>query len=103
MFLRLRAVHLEVGRYPLEGKPVTHLLLYEVSAVREALLAQSLPRRAGDLGAARPCAAANPAIALQLQFVRPVGQVAELGSLGAKKGRPTDEASHRTIGCVSAR
>jgi hypothetical protein len=48
MFVRFRTVHLGVGRYPLEGKPVTHLLLYEVSAVREALLAQTHPRRAGD-------------------------------------------------------
>ena len=32
-----------------------------------------------------PCAAANPAIALRLQSTRPVGRVAELGSLGIIK------------------
>ena len=31
------------------------------------------------------CAAANPAIALRLQSTRPVGRVAELGSLGHMK------------------
>jgi hypothetical protein len=31
----------------------------------------------------RPCAAANPAIALRLQSTRPAGRVAELGSLVA--------------------
>lgn len=41
MFVRVRAVHLGVGRYPLEGQPVTHLLLHDVSAVRQALLAQA--------------------------------------------------------------
>jgi hypothetical protein len=34
MFVRIRAVHLGVGRYPLEGRrSATHLLLYEVSAL----------------------------------------------------------------------
>ena len=33
---------------------------------------------------AQQCAAANPAIALRLQSTRPVGRVAELGSLAAQ-------------------
>lgn len=43
VFVRFRAVHLGVGRYPLEGQPLTHLLLHDVSQVRSALLAQSRP------------------------------------------------------------
>jgi hypothetical protein len=38
-----------------------------------------IPCRASGL--VQPCAAANPAIALRLQSTRPVGRVAELGSL----------------------
>jgi hypothetical protein len=54
MFVRFRAFHLGVGRYPLEGrKPAIHLLLHEMSAVRQTPLAQAYSRRAGDLGAAQ--------------------------------------------------
>jgi hypothetical protein len=53
VFVRFHAVHLGSGRYPLEGEPVTHVLLHEVPAVRETLLAQTCPRHAGDLGAVK--------------------------------------------------
>jgi hypothetical protein len=39
MFVRLRAVHLGVGRHPLEGEPIAHLLLPEVPAVWQTRLA----------------------------------------------------------------
>jgi len=53
MFVRVRAVHLGVGRHPLEGQPITHLRFHEVSTVRQAVLAQTLPRPTTDFGTAR--------------------------------------------------
>lgn len=48
MFVRLREVRVGLGRYPLEGGgPAT--LVYAVSAVRPALLAQGFPRPAAAL------------------------------------------------------
>jgi hypothetical protein len=53
MFVRLRAIHLGIGRYPLEGRrPLTHILLHKMSAVRQALMAQAYARLARGLGAA---------------------------------------------------